>query len=80
MITPFAISPIRGNAPSSWATAQRLVMRKTALVDGGSGNQVGGRPSHPANNAFSASFAYRGLRPARASAKVAHSVTGGEGR
>ena len=33
-----------------------------------------------ANNAFSASFAYRGLSPARASAKVAHSVTGGETR
>ena len=30
--------------------------------------------------AFSLSFAYRGLSPARASAKVAHSVTGGEAR
>ena len=32
-----------------------------------------------ANNAFSPSIAYRGLSPARASAKVAHSVTGGDG-
>ena len=34
---------------------------------------------HFAQKAFSASLAYRGLSPARASAKVAHSVTGGDG-
>ncbi len=49
--------------------------RTTALVDGGFGNPVGGRPGHSTRNTLSRPLAYRGLRPSHASAGFAFFVT-----